>query len=366
MTITNEIFEAFLRCPTKCFLQAEGAIPTGNVYAEWVQGEVESYRVEGAKHLTKRLSAIESTNGLLDRSDFISATWRCALNSTLHSENLESHIDAIERLSLQTAALSPQFVPMRFVRATRPNNVDKLMLAFDALVLSEVTGEQVAFGRIIHGDDRTSLRIKTAALTQQVRKTIDRISEILRKGSAPELVLNRHCAECHFQGRCREQARHIDELSLFSGMSPEERDRHRRRGIFTINQLSYTFRPRRSPKRQAARARPHYFALQALAIRENTIYVDGDPQLPEAEASIYLDIEGLSTSGPYYLIGVLSVAEGIEQFHPFWADQPADEVKIFANFVELVSQFLSNHPKRLWRKTICGAGVRICLQVRLL
>src|SRR5437764_2421582 len=55
--------------------------------------------------------------------------------------------------------------------------------------------------------------------------------------------------------------------------------------------------------------------------------------------SIYLDIEGLSTFAPYYLIEDLIVAEGIEQFHSFCADQPADEVTVFTNSVELVCQF---------------------------
>src|SRR5437016_6993190 len=64
MTITNETFEAFLRCPTKCFLQAEGAPTSRNLYAEWVREEAEAYRLEGAKHLSTRLSPVASINGL--------------------------------------------------------------------------------------------------------------------------------------------------------------------------------------------------------------------------------------------------------------------------------------------------------------
>jgi hypothetical protein len=47
MTITSALFEAFLGCLTKCFLQAEGALPSGKVYAEWIRAVVESYRVPG-------------------------------------------------------------------------------------------------------------------------------------------------------------------------------------------------------------------------------------------------------------------------------------------------------------------------------
>ena len=338
MTITDQLFEAFLQCPTKCFLRAKGEAPTGNVYSDWVRGQSESYRSAGATRLVERLSAIKPPSELLDPANAIAANWRCAVDVRARSQNLESHIHAVERIPPQLGGPSAQLVPMRFVRANRPNNVDKLMLAFDAYVLSETMGRQVTFGRIVHGDDQTSLRIKTAVLMGQVRKVIERIGKLFQTKCSPDLVLNRHCAECEFQAGCRQKAMEIDELSLFSGMKPEERERHRRRGIFTVNQLSYTFRPRRQSKREKPLGKPHNFALQALAIRENTVYVHGSPQLPDAETSVYLDIEGLSTSGPYYLLGVLLVSPGREEFHSFWADQRSDETAAFTEFVEVISQ----------------------------
>ena len=35
-------------------------------------------------------------------------------------------------------------------------------------------------------------------------------------------------------------------------------------------------------------------ALQALAIRENTVYIHGNPRLPDSKTQVYLDIEGLA------------------------------------------------------------------------
>ena len=39
--------------------------------------------------------------------------------------------------------------------------------------------------------------------------------------------------------------------------------------------------------------RKHDQSLQALAVRENTVYVAQRPQLPEARVLLYLDVEGL-------------------------------------------------------------------------
>src|SRR5215469_7717672 len=80
---------------------------------------------------------------------------------------------------------------------------------------------------------------------------------------------------------------------------------------------------------------PHYFALQARAIRENTVHIHGTHCFPKSETQIYLDIEGLPDNRSYYLIGALVVSEGKEVFHSYWADDDTKEAAIFSEFVEM-------------------------------
>jgi predicted RecB family nuclease len=230
-----------------------------------------------------------------------------------------------------------QFVPIRFVFRNKLTKDDRLLLAYDALVLSQVLGRAVGLGKIIHGDDHATLKVKTSALTSELRKRINKLAAMLSSPAPPDLVLNRHCAECEFQGRCRKIAVEKDDLSLLAGVSAKERERHRSKGIFTVNQLSYTFRPRRTPKRAKHPAKPRHFALQALAIRENTVYIHGTPELPECKSRVYLDIEGLPDRDSYYLIGALVVTDGQETFHSFWADTLAEQTAMFSELAESVS-----------------------------
>ena len=37
MNITASLFEAFLKCPTKCYLRSVGETGAGNDYADWVK-----------------------------------------------------------------------------------------------------------------------------------------------------------------------------------------------------------------------------------------------------------------------------------------------------------------------------------------
>lgn len=39
MKIFSNLFEAFLKCPTKCWLLANGASASGNEYADWVKAQ---------------------------------------------------------------------------------------------------------------------------------------------------------------------------------------------------------------------------------------------------------------------------------------------------------------------------------------
>jgi predicted RecB family nuclease len=371
MKITPDLFQACLKCPTKCWLRFTCEPLTGNPYAEWVQTENESYRTDSAKRLVANAPADECAPPLgssrreeahYSAENLKTAKWRFALDLPVRIElrssrgneaqasspeisqslltsaaTIETRLHAVERIPSAGRGKPAQFVPIRFVFRNKLTKDDRLLLAFDALVLSQVLGREVSLGEIIHGDDHATLKVRTSVLAGEVRKRLDKIAVLLSSPAPPDLVLNRHCAECEFQARCRQKALETDDLSLLAGMSAKERERHRSKGIFTVNQLSYTFRPRRTPKRTKYPAKPHYFALQALAIRENTVYIHGTPGFPECKSQVYLDIEGLPDRDSYYLIGALVVADAQETFHSFWADTLAEQTTIFSQLAESIS-----------------------------
>src|SRR5215467_8327397 len=317
MNITSELFDASLKCPTKCFLRSRGEAGVGNAYSDWVRTQSDAYQNNQIKEL-KTIAARDGriiTDSLTENLKVAERGY--AFDFVARAQNLESHIQMVERISPEESGKSVQFIPIRFIFTNKINKDDKLLLAFDALVLSAVLGREVGLGKIFHDDDRSTLKVKASALANEVRKLISKITTLISHDSPPELILNRHCAECEFRDGCRQRAIKADDLSLLSAMTEKERSRHRSKGIFTVNQLSYTFRPRKTPKRAKNPAKPHYLALQALSIRENKVYIHGNPQLPASECKVFLDIEGLPDSDFYYLIGALFVINGQETFRSF-------------------------------------------------
>ena len=148
-----------------------------------------------------------------------------------------------------------------------------------------------------------------------------RLLSARRETSPPPLLLNDHCQICEFQQRCRKQAIDESNLSLLKGMTVNEIAKYNARGLFTVTQLSYTFRSRRRPKRARAAPSPHYFSLQAQALREKKIFIHGAMNFKIGEPRVYFDIEGTPETRSNYLIGASFVEHGKEEFASFWAGQ---------------------------------------------
>jgi hypothetical protein len=119
-------------------------------------------------------------------------------------------------------------------------------------------------------------------------------------------------------------------------MSAKERQKLRSKGIFTVTQLSYTFRPRRRPKRLRDKRENYHHSLKALAIREKKIHIVGSPELKIEGTPVFLDVEGLPDRDLYYLIGLrIGNGESAVQ-HSLWADTVADEGKIWREFLGIL------------------------------
>ena len=59
MRITPTIFDAFLKCATKCHLRSLGETGSGNEYADWVRGRDESYQREAVRALQETVPETE-------------------------------------------------------------------------------------------------------------------------------------------------------------------------------------------------------------------------------------------------------------------------------------------------------------------
>ena len=94
----------------------------------------------------------ECIGGLATTEDLKTAEWRLAVDVEAHARNLESRIHAVELIQSKKSRQDNEIIPIRFIFTNKLTADDKMLLSFDALVLSEMLGREISLGRIIHGD----------------------------------------------------------------------------------------------------------------------------------------------------------------------------------------------------------------------
>jgi hypothetical protein len=89
------------------------------------------------------------------------AQWRLGIDFTMQSQNLQCSCHGVEQIPSAGRGRTAQFVPIRFVFRNKLHRDDKLLLAFDARVLSEVLRRGVGLGKIMYEENYATLKVKT-------------------------------------------------------------------------------------------------------------------------------------------------------------------------------------------------------------
>ena len=327
MKINNAVFLSYLHCPYKACLLLEGRSGQRTDY-ETLMADLDS----GYKALAQaaldggRVSAAAVDCG--DNVSGIGASQLVTFDAKIEHGSFECILDALKP-EADSFAGGPRYLPVVFCRTERVPRFEELRLALGGHLLSLVQRSRPATGIVING---ANCSLKTVRLTPKypaIERIVAGLVSLATGQYRPPLILNSHCPACEFQQSCADEAKKEGNLSLLHRMTDKVIRQYNHKGIFTINQLSYTFHPRRKSKRVKARGRPHSYALQSMAIRDQKVYVLDLPALPSAETQVFIDMEGDPDDKFVYLIGLLVVRDGQETCHSFWADTREDEALIF-------------------------------------
>ena len=304
LKIANDIITDYLNCKYKAYLLASNVAARTSVYEEFLQQREQKY-IGGA---------IDVLLGRASHSHPIH-------NEPITVADLEKGADAIPNVCLTTASLaiavpcikrvpgisslgSFHYEPVLF---SCPEGTGlespKIILAMACLALEQMQNFQPKHGTFISGAAYKAHRLNLNKELPKAEAVICELRDVLAGTVRPPLRLNEHCRVCRYQSICQAEAQRTDDLSLLGRMTEKELQSYHRKGIITIRQLSYTFRFRKRGKRVKARGRPHSFPLQALAIREQSVFVVSKPELPKDSTRIYVDMEGNPSGSFVYLIG---------------------------------------------------------------
>ncbi len=259
------------------------------------------------------------------------------LNTSVEDGHFALVLDGIKKVATKRQEHS-FYAPMLFYEGSRIRKEQRLFLELLATFLVKYQTVVPVVGTVWHGKEckQTTVRLNTDS--RKVKQIQLDLKKMCVGEEIPKLFLNNHCQICEFQNYCSEQAHQEDNLSLIRGISEKEIKSLNRKGILTVTQLAHTFRPRRKRKNATKESKHRYHALQALAIRDEKIYILGTVQVPDSPVCIYLDVESDPDINFVYLIGLLIVENGSEKRYSFWAESKEQETQIFEQFVNEVTR----------------------------
>ena len=313
-TITREVLESHLKCRYKGHLKLAGERGSPSDYELLLAEAREQVRQAATEKLLARHGEGEVLRDCTATAEVLRRGLPLLLDATVEGEGLSVRFDALQRAAGKSNLGEFHYLPVLFHEGERATQGQRLLLQLCGLVLGAAQGKEPERGVLIHGRGCEVRGLKLGAGVQKARRALEELRELPKK--PPALLLNDHCQVCEFRKRCHAEAMAKDDLSLLRGMSEKEVRKYSRRGIFTVTQLSCTFRsPRRKGKRRKQQRQLHQHALQALAIREKKVHILGTPELPASLTRIYFDIEGDPERRFDYLLGVIVEANGTEERH---------------------------------------------------
>jgi len=304
--------EAYLNCKYKAYLLSNAK--TG------VKSEYELLFTELRK--TYKDIFLTDTN----RSKVKSYSIR--FNYCKYSGKFNLNLDAIKFTVISKQSKFCECIPYFIVPNEKVTATQKLLASFVCLILND-ENYQSHTARIVYGSGQKTTNISLNNYIDKSQRLLRDIDESFNNNEEPARYKIKHCQICEFNDACYAEFRKIDCLSLI-GLGVKKISKLHNKGIFTVNQLSYTYRPRHRKKKVVKPDRLEY-SLKALALREKKTFVIDCPTFQAPDWEIYLDFEGLADESFWYLIGLLVVNKktGSRIKKSFWADNLEDTEKIF-------------------------------------
>jgi len=326
MKITNEILLSFIHCPYKAYKKWQAEI-----------GEISDYEkiFNELKYSRKLLFSemVSSATTLIKApSEFIDFDHGTIIDPKFTNSNAEIILDSLEFIGKRKA------IPILLTPFEKITPNDKLYVSLQASLLQSEFNLKVDNCKVIHGINLQKTQFKLSLFTKNIKKISFELNKILKGTADPSLILNKHCSICEYSTFCNEKAKADGNISLLDRVTSKTVEKYKKKGIFTIQQLSYLYKPRRQKKR-VKQLITHNIELQALALRTGKIYAQQLPELTRQAFELFIDIEGNPDQEFYYLIGILIYKDNETKCNSLWADKVSDEALIWQQFISIINKY---------------------------
>jgi hypothetical protein len=163
MLITEETFEAFLKCETKSHLYLQRAVGVQSEFSEWQRNLRQKFKETGWERLRSTVREDQWCVGTPLQS-LADRRYHFIIDYTVALPEVHSRLHALELIRSASKTSDHLYIPLRFVPSEKLSIDDRLLLAFDAFALSQTCGKTPHVGRIIHGSQYATVTVTLSFL----------------------------------------------------------------------------------------------------------------------------------------------------------------------------------------------------------
>ncbi len=281
MIITDKLIESWLYCKYKSSLILNKENGQKSEY-ELVNNRLyKIYKDKYLEHITLSYHEGQIVNSVFPIDIKAQRISKIIMNPEVQGNGFSITFDAIEISNSGAARNKFNYIPISVTPKERIAKNEKVSLMVKTILLNRVANQMVDVGKIIYGKELRKSSVKIKDYKRTAQKVLDEFGIFMKGNDRPVIFWNDNCRICEFEDNCKAHLIEKDDLSLLGSLSFKDIIKRNKKGLFTINQLSYNFRPKRF-KKTREKGRPFSFELKALAIRDNKTYVlDLAPEIIE-------------------------------------------------------------------------------------
>ncbi len=248
MTITREHIENYLQCEYKAYLQRARIIGNKTEYELFFHDIQKKHTSQFVQKFLQSSEKCLSAEEIEIDTDILKKQYNAIINGSIVVNDFHVRVEVLQKVTIPSKLGDFSYVPLISSYKEKLTRNEKISLTIIDLLLEEKQGYKAVYGKIVHGRKCKSTKVHFKAFRGEASKVLLDIKSLWTEHIEPSFMLSAQCKICEYHDLCRKKAINIDHLSLLGGIKPNEIKKWNSKGYFTINQLSYAFRPRRKRK----------------------------------------------------------------------------------------------------------------------
>lgn len=249
------------------------------------------------------------------------------------------HPDLLERVEGKSLFGNYYYVAVDLKRSRFLRDEFKFQGCFYGELLERFQKVKPIHGYVIN-PDKEVMTYLLSEFSGEYQLTLSEIEKIMA-GQKPAHFVTSGCKQSPWFSDCLDESSACDDISLLNRVWRQEVHLLQKAGVKTISKLalaSVSDLERLAP--DVSPVRLEIMRDQAVAIKENRHIIRRSIEMPEARTELFFDIESDPLRDFDYLFGLLSMRDGQQSYHSFFAASPSQEKEMWQEFVAFIEQHI--------------------------